>query len=312
MEKLENSEKLENYTGVCGVWDFRANEDYFTADALKSFFTANCKSWLFQKEKGDSGYIHWQGRFKLIKKRNKSTILKLFDAIGKAPNYLVPTSKENHLDEFFYCMKADTRVGDEIYGDEQYSRKLNLVDGIFIPWHLKNIKLYPYQQEILDSSKNRDSRTVNLLFDYEGNKGRSTISSIGELLHGCIDMPVLYDSKDIIQTACDICMHKNMRSPPIFFFDMPRSMRKGGLEEFYTAVEQIKKGKLYDIRYSYKEYWIDSPTIWVFSNSLPSLELLSHDRWKFWRIDKDNKLELVPKDTIASLLGRREKQHDDL
>jgi hypothetical protein len=53
----------------------------------------------------------------------------------------------------------------------------------------------------------------------------------------------------------------------------------------FTAIEQIKKGKLYDFRYSYKTFWIDSPQIWVFCNWLPDTSYLSMDRWKVWNIN---------------------------
>ncbi|WP_445772263.1 hypothetical protein, partial [Rheinheimera sp.] len=55
--------------------------------------------------------------------------------------------------------------------------------------------------------------------------------------------------------------------------------------------EQIKKGKLYDTRYKYQEYWIDSPQIWVFSNIEPDLSMLSLDRWRIWTINEQQQLE---------------------
>lgn len=86
-------------------------------------------------------------------------------------------------------------------------------------------------------------------------------------------------------------MAKETRSPSPIFLDMPRAMNKERLNGIYTAVEQIKKGKLYDLRYSYKEYWIDSPQIWVFSNIEPDISLLSRDRWRIWTIDETMNLQ---------------------
>ena len=67
-------------------------------------------------------------------------------------------------------------------------------------------------------------------------------------------------------------------------------MNKDRLNGIYTAIEQIKKGKLFDLRYKYKEYWIDAPQIWVFSNIEPDISMLSKDRWRLWAISDDKEL----------------------
>jgi len=72
---------------------------------------------------------------------------------------------------------------------------------------------------------------------------------------------------------------------------MPRAIDKTRLYGMYSAIEQVKKGKLFDIRYNYKAWWIDSPQIWVFTNHLPDLNLLSGDRWRIWVINDDKILE---------------------
>jgi hypothetical protein len=71
-------------------------------------------------------------------------------------------------------------------------------------------------------------------------------------------------------------------------------MDKDRLNGIYTAIEQIKKGKLYDLRYKYKCYWIDSPCIWVFTNREPDENLLSRDRWKIYEIKKQKLLKYNP------------------
>lgn len=77
-------------------------------------------------------------------------------------------------------------------------------------------------------------------------------------------------------------------------------MNKERLGGIYSAIEQIKKGKLYDLRHCYKEYWIDSPTIWVFSNIPPDLSLLSKDRWKIWVVDDTKSLKPYTEDSLDS------------
>ena len=71
---------------------------------------------------------------------------------------------------------------------------------------------------------------------------------------------------------------------------MPRAQSKEKLSGLYAAIEQIKKGKVWDFRNTYKEWWFDSPRIWVFCNETPNLNYLSRDRWRFHKL-VDGKLE---------------------
>lgn len=279
----------------CAVWDFRANEDNFTQSDLQSWLKSNCKKWTFQKEKGDSGYVHWQGRFSLIKKRIKSVILKMQDGF----NYLEPTSKDNWLTEYFYAMKEDTRIeGPWRDSDNQPSGGA----AEYIPIQYRDLTLRPWQQKVLETATVFNSREINLIYDPCGNKGKSTVAAIAELQHNGLDMPPLNDFKELVALLCDICMDRNLRTVSPIFFDLPRAIDKTRLHGLYSAIEQVKKGKLYDCRYHYKSWWIDSPVIWVFSNIQPDTNLLSSDRWKIWTIE-DNVLvpyeePLNPLDTI--------------
>lgn len=128
-----------------------------------------------------------------------------------------------------------------------------------------------------------------MIYDPVGGHGKSTLAAICELTLGGIDLPPVNDSKELLQAMCDICRAKKERSPNPVFIDMPRAMDKGKLYGIYTAIEQIKKGKLVDLRYSYREWWIDSPAVWVMTNIEPDPDLLSRDRWKVWCIE-GNKL----------------------
>lgn len=269
---------------ACAVWDFRANEDYYESEeVLIKFLKTNCKKWTFQLEEGDSGYKHWQGRFSLIKKRFKAKLLDLFKTSDlKAPNYLQQTLTENHKEEYFYAQKLDTRLRGP-WNDKLDKQE----EKVYIPRQLRNLELHPFQHQIIDSAHVFEGRIINLIYDTKGCVGKSTVASISELVHGGIDMPPLNDFKELIAVACNICMAKETRTPKIMFFDMPRAIDKSRLYGMYSAIEQVKKGKLFDIRYNYKCWWIDSPQIWVFTNHLPDTNLLSQDRWKIWIIDDD-------------------------
>ena len=267
----------------CAVYDFRYNYDSVTKDSLITWLNQNCKTWCFQGEEGDSGYKHWQGRLSLIKKRMKHQLLSLFKDIA-APNFLEPTVSKEYQRTAFYCLKADTRI-EGPYKDSNHSS-----DEVFIPQIYQNIQLYEWQQQVIDSKKKRNKRQINLIYDPYGNNGKSTLSAIAELYHGGIDLPPLNDFKELVALLCNICMDTNNRDPGLIFIDMPRAMKKDLLFGMYSAIEQIKKCKLYDQRHHYKSWWIECPEIWVFSNILPDMNYLSADRWNIVQISPDKKL----------------------
>lgn len=267
---------------VC-VWDFTLKAKDMSKDDLVKVIKQCSKKWCFQLEKGKKeGYEHYQGRVSFKLKTRKGP--------KWAPSiHWSPTSGDNK-DNMFYVCKEDTRI-EGPWSDEDQE--------IYIPRQFRDIKLKIWQNKIIESKKLFQDRTVNLIFDPEGGKGKSTIAAIGELLHSGIDLPPVNDAKDLIFTICDICSGRNLRNPGLVFLDLPRAMDKERLFGLYQAIEQVKKGKLYDLRYKYKDYWIDSPTMWVFSNHKPDLSVLSKDRWKIWTITEDDDLKPYQDENVS-------------
>jgi len=266
------------------MWDFR-----ITAEGLDNIVIINqlkkiAKRYSFQLEKGDkTDYLHYQGRMSLIKKHRKSELMKMFDLMP-VPNYLEPTANATYYaGDMFYVMKEETRQAGP--WTERETEK-------YIPRQYRGMleKLYPYQKTIYDSADVFDTRIINMIYCRSGNIGKSTIASVCELFANGIDLPPVNDAEKLIQSCCDICEAKQIRNPSPIFVDLPRAMNKDRLNGIYTAIEQIKKGKLFDLRYKYKEYWIDSPQIWVFSNIEPDLSMLSHDRWRIWSVSDTKEL----------------------
>lgn len=257
----------------CCTWDFTISKEGNDNSKINKSLKEWCKKWVYQLEEGKGGYKHYQGRLSLKLKTRSPPIFIL------GMHYSV-TSKAN-MDNDFYVIKEDSRI-DGPWSSED--------PEIYIPLQYRDITLYPYQKMILDSRLNFDPRKINLIYDKKGNKGKSTVASIGELLYNAIDLPPVNDAKELIQVMANICIDTNNRHPGLVFIDMPRAMNKESLCGMYTAIEQIKKGKLYDMRYHYKAYWIDSPQIWVFTNIEPNMDWLSADRWNIYTI-KNNTLK---------------------
>ena len=271
---------------ACAVWDFTLKHDDSTnLDVVKEIVKFLGKKWAFQLERGDSGYEHYQGRISLFKKKRLTELVNLVaETCFKGAHFSI-TSAANKSN-FNYAEKLDTRI-DGPWTSEDAS--------IYIPRQYRNINLYEWQAFIIEHSKIFDTRSINMIYDPIGNRGKSTIASYCELTMKGLDLPPLNDAKELIATMCDVCKAKEDRSPNPVFIDLPRAMSKSNLRQLYTAIEQIKKGKLFDVRYHYTEWWIDSPCIWVFANELPDTTLLSSDRWIIWEFSNE-RLVRRPKD----------------
>ena len=296
---------VATYRNACAMYDFRITAEGLAPSVIIAQLKKIAKRYTFQLEKGEqTGYVHYQGRFCLIKKHRKPELMKMFDTIP-VPNFLEPTANPTYYaGDLFYVMKEETRL------DGPWSEKLQ---EKYIPRQYRGMleRLYPYQQQIFDSAEVFDTRIINMIYCPHGNMGKSTIASCCELFANGIDLPPVNDAEKLIQSCCDICEGKGQRCPSPIFVDLPRAMNKDRLNGIYTAIEQIKKGKLFDLRYKYKDYWIDAPQIWVFSNIDPDISMLSKDRWKLWTIDDDkNLIPYKPDEPVAELVTTNEAIDD--
>lgn len=262
------------------VFDFTIAENQTERTELTEWLSLHAKKWCFQLEKGEeTDYIHYQGRFSLKSKKRLGDLLTL----SIPTMHISPTSNANKKNNF-YVMKSETRIDgpwteeDEVkYIPRQYRGKLKT--------------LRPFQKYIWDSANDFEDRKINMIFCSKGNVGKTVIASLCELYGNGIDLPPVNDAEKLIQSCCNICMGKKIRNPSPIFIDLPRAFCKDRLNGIYSAIEQIKKGKLVDMRYHYKDWWIDSPQIWVFSNIEPDLSMLSLDRWMIWEIDEHYELK---------------------
>lgn len=278
-----NGTKTQSET-PCHTYDFRISKKDISKEDIIKCLKEYCKKWVFQEEKGEkTGYEHYQGRCSLKEKRRKKDALKAFQKLGFNPNYLEKTSKTNQTNNF-YVTKEDTRINGP-WSDEDVVR--------FIPRHLNVTldKLRPFQQKIFESGRVYNDRNINVIFDDKGCLGKSFVGLYCQIHGKGFYIAPLNDPKEIIQMVCDKCMSTENHAPTPIIIDLPRSMNKSDLSGVWNACEQIKNCYLYDIRYHFKEWYIESPQIWVFTNTMPDIKALSKDRWNFWLINKDFDLE---------------------
>lgn len=244
-----------------------------TFEVLMKFLKGFCKAWCFQKEKSDTGYIHWQGHFSLIKKRRKNEILNISPIKFMYLEPLLKTDVPN-----LYSIKEDTRI-DGPWTDKDQE--------VYVPRQYRDIvdRLHPFQKDIWNSFDIFCKTLINLVYCPKGLNGKSSIAAIMHLHKRGIDLPAINDCNTLMQILCDICMDNNLRTPGVIFMDLPRAMGKDKLIGIFSAIECIKKGHLYETRYKYRDWWIDSPQIWIFTNEEPNLSYLSMERWRIWTIN---------------------------
>ncbi len=250
-------------------WTLAADDDYTTQrDSIIECLKEWASKWWFQYEEGDTGYRHFQGKLNLKKKRRLQEISPLLqDEPPLKKIRLSPTSK-NNIGKTHYIIKKDTRKdGPWTHEDEV----------IYIPRQIREIKqLYPWQQSIIDKVNDWDTRTINVIYDQDGNIGKSTLVGYLRAHSLAKKLPFCNDFKDIMRMVCD------MPTSTCYLIDMPRAINKEKLFQMYSAIEEIKNGYAYDDRYKFKEKFFDCPNIWVFTNMVPDRTLVSNDRWKIW------------------------------
>lgn len=263
----------------CCVWDFTASREDWDADLIKDLVKEHCKAWCFQFEIGEkTGYEHYQGRVSLKRKTRKPS-----KVLGEDWHWSV-TSKENR-NNMFYVTKEDTRI-DGPWADTDVV--------IEVPWQLEDITLRAWQQQMVDSAKqeNRERRIIDCIINKGGNEGKTLVAQWCQVYGIGIRVPFMRKFQDIMQ----FCM--SFAAKPLYIIDVPRAIKKEDLEDFWAGVEELKSGSLFDTRYHGKIKTINAPRVWIFTNKEPELEMLSSDRWRFWKIGKNYELKRYKLGTV--------------
>lgn len=256
------------------VYDFTISKVKSTREDIQKWLSDNCSKWCFQLERGEGGFEHYQGRMSLNTKCRLGTLVKRFIPSG----HLSPTS-ENNMGNMFYVSKEDSRVEGPWRDDDEKPE--------YIPRQLREIVEWrDWQKEVMEISEGYNPRKIHLIYDPIGNNGKSVLG-LWFIAHkkGCV-IPFANDYKDIMRMVMDMPKRGN------YIIDMPRAINKEKLFQLYSAIETIKSGFAFDDRYHYKEAIFDCPNIFIFTNVLPDLNLLSRDRWEL-RTIRDHKLEAV-------------------
>lgn len=257
-------------------------------EEVKEELHKHCNSWVFQQEQGEkTGYEHWQIRCRVKQKCRVSQLIGIFFAKGCN---ITPTSKEVHKQKNFnYVMKPLTRMAGP-WTDRDYAPPPKCT------WQMAEFlkkKLYPWQQQVVDILLPLDDRGINIIYDPTGNIGKSYLVEYLWYKRIALPIPPLRSMDDI----CKAVMSVQEDWWTAYIIDMPRGMLKHKMNEFYSGIETLKNGFVYDTRYQYEYKFIGRPNIVVFTNVVPNLKYMTRDRWNIYTVN--DKKELEPRPDLA-------------
>lgn len=253
------------------------------------------KKFVYQLEDtstGDfAGFRHYQIRLHLIKRSTCYNLLQLI--IPACPGHWSVTSADTHAcNTFNYVMKVDTRVEgpwtekDTNPDPPPMTRQLALFN---------KLQFFLWQVHVLCMCHELDDRTIKVIYDPFGDSGKSIFAEYLEYHGYAFELPPLKSIEDIMQ----FCF--SFPTAATYLIDMPRSMKKDKLGEFYAGLETLKNGVVYDTRYCGKKKRFDRPQVIVFTNILPEFSMLSTGRWEVYRMTLEKDLELIDIATPSNL-----------
>lgn len=284
------------------VYDFTVAKRFTVAEVRKSL-DGWAKHYVFQEEKGDSGYEHYQGRMSLIKKRREGEIkAKFFEAGGLLGEMTVSVTSNPCKTSFSYVMKKDSFVAGP-YMDTDHIPVLYP----HLAWYL-SLPVRPWTVSAKAILEKTEWRRIPCIVDPMGNSGKSYFCDHMHYLDVAHNLPVM-DSMGDIMAAAMATKHR------AYTIDFPRAMSASQSKSFFAGLECLKNGIAYDKRYTYRRTNFARPNIFLFMNHFPVTEWLSEDRWDFYTIDHDT-WELVrislPEKTRAPKRKRAEIDFEEM
>ena len=260
-------------------FDITVNNPTLTWKETGKLLNDWCKKWCFQKEVGESGTPHYQMRVHLNQKKTLAG-LKSDLQMGQGPIHDIGghwsiTSAGVHINNRFnYVMKKDGRIAGP-WKDSEYQEPPLLTRQLRT---FQACTMYPWQKQVEGWCTQTDDRSIKLIWDVQGNCGKSIMAEYLEYQGLAFEMPPLRLMEDIMQ----FCF--SFPSQEVYLLDLPRAMKKDKLGDFYAGLEAIKNGVCYDKRYAGKKRRMNRPQVIVFTNTLPDFSFMSPDRWEIWSI----------------------------
>ena len=273
-------------------------------ESVTKWLEEHGKAWAFQLEKCPStGRLHFQCRVSLKVGERMATLLPKWKAAGFDGKLMITSSNASKLpDKMWYAIKADSRVeGPWTSVDEK---------PMYVPRQIREItSLYPWQAYVMQNATEWEPRLVNLVYDPKGCQGKSILC--GKLMCAGLgwDIPPLQSFKDVMRAVMDLPKRR------CYVIDVPRSLDQSKIGDFYAGIERLKDGKPFDDRNHFRQEFLDSPNVWVFTNRMPHMGLLTRNRWVIWRIGDTRTLNMMTHAEVNQInmddSRKRQKMNED-
>lgn len=244
---------------------------------LLHYLRHRSKRWQFGRETGrNTGYRHYQVRYESSN-----------DDIGRERLYWIGIACE--LEPSNGWSNYELKDGDFYTSDDADLGKYRFG------------KLRKFQTRLLEYLESRNDRSVGIVVDHVGSKGKTHFARWCSLNHKAV---YLHGSGTDNQVARDLYDISEQEYIKAIIIDCTRSENSLSDNEFWNGIEQIKNGHLCDRRYGYREKWIRPPAVLVLSNHDPNWKCLSEDRWHKFFIKEDAMYEYYQgKKKVTSLLS---------
>lgn len=224
------------------------------------------KEYCIGKEVSSTGTPHLQAYFHFKNQIRFSTLKKMF------PRAHIEKARGSAQDNLRYCSK-DGDFQTNIIKKWTIEEMKELVRAEYT-----NVVWRPWQQDVLDIlAAPVCPRTIHWVFESSGNTGKSYLCKFL-----CLEPSTVLcsgKSSDILHAVAKAIEAGLL--PRVVLFDIPRVSQE---YVSFQALESLKNGCAMSGKYEGTQILIPSPHIICFSNSMPSLEKLSKDRWMIYEI----------------------------
>ncbi len=235
-------------------------------------FEKVAKKFIYQWERGSTGYVHCQAYVNL---RTKSyytgkPLGKLLSGLGMPGVQCRPSSEAGIIALQAYAMKEDTRIAGP-WADHPIYRGQDLI-CMDTP--------YPWQKEILSIvASPPNDRKILWINDAGGNVGKSKL-----LKYLCYKKLA---KRVPLGNATQLKTNVIVQGPArCYCVDMPRTTgTTEKMHDLISALEEIKNGWVSSAMYGkHQEMFMSPPHVIIFSNMPPPMELMSADRWEVYKV----------------------------
>lgn len=239
---------------------------------------------VFQLEVGETtNRRHYQGRLKLLSRKSKKALLKIFGEIFSTENLTLQV--ELAYDSSSYCEKLDTRIGGPWYAG---------LAGYLSEKEEMKLELKKWQSQLLGLITGRyqnyfRNRKVVWIQDIIGGQGKSTFirylaANEKSLGMGIEKLPI--DRPDRVRSA--VIKLSKRKNVDIYMFDFTRTRGDDTrFNDLFEVIEELKNSFIVDIMYgNFNRAFLKPSIVLIFTNEDISkfCDYLSLDRWEAFTI----------------------------